>query len=408
MTAAEDGPLLLSHLDDGPSLAAHRDRFGPLPDVGLDELVAMADAVSVRGRGGAGFPFAIKLRTATARRRPVLVVNASEGEPASWKDAALAQLVPHRLLDGVATVARALSVTTIHVATPSERPGVGQALQQAVAERRSAGERLRWQWHTAQPRFVAGQAQAVLELMAGRENLPVTAWQPEAVAGHRGRPTLLSNAETWTHVGMIARLGPQQYAAYGRDGQAGTTLLTLDGDRDPLVREVPLGTPWSEVLTADQHARPILTSGYHGTWAAPGALLPLRVSRDEMAARGLALGAGIVLTSRPGQCPVERTVDIVDFLAGESAGRCGPCFNGLPALAASLAQAASSHGVSSDLRRVRTLLDTVERRGACAHPDGTARLVRSLLEAFPQEIQEHAAGRCQFRAAVPAAAGAWV
>jgi NADH:ubiquinone oxidoreductase subunit F (NADH-binding) len=293
-------------------------------------------------------------------------------------------------------VAAALRVREVHIVTPVERPEVGASLRAAADERRAAGERLRWTFHEAQPRFVAGQARAVLELMAGRENLPVTAWQPEAVSGHRGRPTLLSNAETWAHVGALVRLGSDAYAAYGRDrDNPGTTLLTLGGDGDAVVREVAAGTPWAEVLTADQLSRPVLTGGYHGTWAPSGALAALTVSRSEMAAQGLALGAGVVITSARTACPVERTLRIVDYLAGESARRCGPCRNGLPALAGSLRSVVDGIG---QLGRVRQLLDIVERRGACAHPDGTSRLVRSLLTAVPEEVDAHLGGWCGYRA----------
>lgn len=149
------------------------------------------------------------------------------------------------------------------------------------------------------------------------------------------------------------------------------------------------------MLTADQLSRPVLTGGYHGTWAPSGALATLTVSRSEMAAQGLALGAGVVITSAPTACPVERTLRIVDYLAGESARRCGPCRNGLPALAGSLRSVVDGIG---QLGRVRQLLDIVERRGACAHPDGTARLVRSLLTAVPEEVDAHLGGWCGYRA----------
>ncbi len=401
---AEIGPLLLAGLDDGPSAAAHLARYGPLPRHSAESLGALTTAVGVTGRGGAGFPFAVKLATAMrGGRHTVIVVNVAEGEPASWKDSALANLVPHRVLDGACVVATALGVRQIHVVTSRERPGVGVALRRAAEERGSLGNRYkhRFVWHEAEPRFVAGQARAVLELMAGRPNLPVTAWEPEAIRGHRGRPTLLSNAETWAHVGLLARLGVDGYAAHGV-GEPGTTLLTHHGAAGVLVREVPLGLPWSQVLTESEVGRPVLVGGYHGTWVPAGGLAGLSVSRSEMLRAGYALGAGVVLPTPAGECPVTRTRQVVDYLAAQSAGRCGPCLNGLPALAAAFAQVSATTGGAAQrarsTERVLQLAALVERRGACAHPDGTARLVRSLLSAVPHEIDAHLRGTCTMAA----------
>ena len=158
---------------------------------------------------------------------------------------------PHVVLDGAAAVAHALGTREVHVVVPTELPSLRLVVENALRERhaagewRKAGERLHVRLHDAQTAFVAGQAQAVLQLLAGRENLPVTAWQPEAVSGHRGRPTLLSNAETFAQLGHLARVGSAGYAAHGTADEPGTTLLTLRGDGwDPEVREVAFGTPW--------------------------------------------------------------------------------------------------------------------------------------------------------------------
>ncbi|MGN6574480.1 MAG: NADH-ubiquinone oxidoreductase-F iron-sulfur binding region domain-containing protein [Nocardioides sp.] len=394
------GPTLLRGLAAGPGLAAHRAVHGRPAPVGLAELRRLTEAVGLRGRGGAGFPFARKLAaTADARGRPVVVVNLSEGEPASFKDAALALVAPHLVLDGAASTARALGVRTVHLVVPGEAPAVEDAVRRATAERRKE-DRTRWRLHRADPRFVAGQARAVIELLSGRENLPVTSWQPEAVRGFRNRPTLLSNAETFAQVGALLSRGPREYADRGSDAAGGTTLLTLRGDTAaPHVVEVPHGTPWREVLGPDDVERPVLLGGFHGTWVAPGGLVGLAVDRDELTARELALGAGVVLPLPEGSCPLTRTAAIVDYLAGQSAGRCGPCLNGLPALARTVHELAA--GTSSP-GRTEQLIGLVTRRGACAHPDGTARLVSSMLRAFPDEHEVHARGECAF--AVPAGA----
>ena len=390
---AMPGPALLAGLRDGPSLAAHRERHGPVPQVDLATLLALVDHTGVRGRGGAAFPFATKLATAARRRRPVVVVNLAEGEPASAKDSALALSSPHLVLDGAIATARALGTRAVHLVVPGERPEVGLAMGQAVGERE---ERIRITLHTADDRFVAGQARAVLELMSGRPNLPVTAWSPESVSGHAGRPTLLSNAETWAQVGLLVLGGAAAYRRLGTPVEPGTTLLTLTRPGSvPEVHEVAFGTPWSEVLKPLADRDEVLVGGFHGTWTRWETLAQLRVSPAGMIAAGTPLGAGVVLVLDPATCPLAFTSAVVDYLAGQSAGRCGPCVNGLPALAGELR--AATRGTGSP-ERIEQLTQLVARRGACAHPDGTVRLVHSALTVLEDEVADHLRGRCRVRA----------
>lgn len=396
------GPLLLAGIDDDPGLDAHRRRVGPLPDLALDRLLDAATAGAVRGRGGAGFPFARKLAAvADARgrrpsRRPVVVVNAAEGEPASAKDEALVRRAPHLVLDGAELAARALGAREVHVVTAQDRSAAGWAVDDALAERATRG--LRWTRHTAEARFVAGQARAVLELMAGRPGLPVTGWAPAAHEGHRGRPTLLSNAESWAHLAAVVLHGPAAYAALGTADEPGTTLLTLatppgPGGRMGRVRvvEAEHGAAAMTVLDPAALVSPLLVGGFHGGWVHPRDVPGLTVSSHHLRGLGLSLGAGAWLSLSDGSCPVTETARYTEFLADESAGRCGPCRHGLPALAGEVRGLAEG---ADTRRRVRELTGLVTGRGACAHPDGTARLVSSLLTRLEDLVEEHLDGRC--------------
>lgn len=401
-----EGPRLLADLDDGPGLASHRRRTRkgkPWPDNARD-LCELVEAVDIRGRGGAAFPLVRKLRTALkSRRRPVIVVNAAEGEPASSKDSSLMLLKPHLVLDGATLVARALGAVAIHVVVPGERAAVQAAARTALAERADA-DYIPMRLHVAECRFVAGESSAVLELIAGRPNLPVTTTSPAAVSGLDGRPTVLSNAETWAQTAVLVRDGVEAYCGVGTRAEPGTRLLTIDGDgARPTVLEVAHGTKLAPILAAvDSVAETgLLLGGYHGTWLPTDAVARLDVSAASMSTEGVAIGAGVLLPLRAGACPVRRTAVVVSYLAGQTANRCGPCRFGLPALAEAVRDLAL--GAVGGAQRVLQLADTVERRGACHHPDGTTRAIRSMLKVFPREVEAHLAGDC---AAVPSLVGA--
>jgi len=391
----ETGPALLATVDDGPGLVAHRRRLGPRRTASAAEVLAAAEAVGLRGRGGAAFPFAIKLRTVLeGSRRPVVVVNLSEGEPLSAKDHALALVAPHLVLDGALGVAHAIGAAQVHLALPGERPGVRRSMFAALAERHDAGK---VRCHIASPRFVAGQERAVIELIAGRENLPVTTWRPAATSGVRGRPTLLSNAETWAQLGLLLQGGVEAYRQLGTDSEPGTTLLTVTASGQPrLVRETAYGVPFGTAvpeLVAPGRAGLVLLGGFHGTWVSRKRLARTALSVDRLRQIGAALGAGVVHLPPAGQCPVRRSAEIVALLAGESAGRCGPCRFGLPALGAAIGRLAAGTADATEVARLAAL---VTGRGACAHPDGTVRLVRSLLGEAEEEVRDHALGRCSY------------
>lgn len=392
------GPRLLSGIGNGPGLSHHRQTWPEPRVLHGKQLLDLLHHAEIRGRGGAGFPFARKYQTALeSGKRRCVVVNASEGEPGSAKDSALMLTAPHLILDGAEIVARAMNVKTIQVMVPSERPAVRPALERALDER---SEEFKYEVYETGGTFVSGAARAVIEAIEGRPNLPVTGWQPDAIKGLRGRPTVLSNAETFAQVAALAAMGPERYAAEGTPDEPGTTLLTVAGDGPGgVVMEIPLGTPLADVLALCGYESDVtvLMGGYFGAWLPPHEVAVRQLSRADMNAAGASLGAGIILPLDRDACPVVLTARIVEYLAGQSARRCGPCKNGLPALAEAVSLLAD-RGVATAIRRINQLTEVVSGRGACAHPDGTVKLVKSMLKAFPDEVLAHEHQQC--RAAV--------
>jgi NADH:ubiquinone oxidoreductase subunit F (NADH-binding) len=106
------------------------------------------------------------------------------------------------------------------------------------------------------------------------------------------------------------------------------------------------------------------------------------------------VGAGVLAALPAGRCGLAETARVVRYLALESAGQCGPCFNGLPRMASALAFLALVDGPRSARADLERWTGLVEGRGACHHPDGTARLVRSALRVFAAEAGRHCQGQC--------------
>lgn len=316
-----------------------------------------------------------------------MVVNAVEGEPASSKDRALLEVAPHLVLDGAVAAARAVGATEAVVAVGRHAAGALAAVRRAIAERPSRPVEV--QSVAVASGFVAGEETALLQALAGRSSKPTLKPPYPFERGLGGAPTLVSNAETFAHIALIARYGSEWYRSIGTPDGPGTALVTLSGAvAQPGVREVALGSSVDEVIgTAGGATGPlsaVLVGGYFGRWYAPAAAASLALTPDVM-------GAGAIVLFPERACAVREVARVTAYLAEQSAGQCGPCVYGLRAVADALAASASTDRRAA-LERFST---QIVGRGACRHPDGVVEFVRSALEVFDDEFRAHAArGAC--------------
>ncbi|MEV4948588.1 NADH-ubiquinone oxidoreductase-F iron-sulfur binding region domain-containing protein [Streptomyces sp. NPDC053755] len=385
---------LVERLNLGMHLKVH----GPLEPMGGEVLAQLADDISLKGRGGAGFPFGRKLRAvgqAAIRRgvRPVVVVNGSEGEPACRKDTVLLNRAPHLILDGALLAAEALGARTLIVAVTRNSTEI--SIRSALAERGLSdrrGQALRARVVRTPERMVSGEASAVIRAVGGGPALPQGRRERAAESGVGGLPTLLSNAETFAQLAIAGRIGPRRFGHSGLDTEPGTVLLTISGAvARPMVVEVPTGVPLRYVLMlagAPPVPQGVLTGGYHGNWIDSTAVHNAVVSRASMAAVGGALGAGAILPIGPETCPLGESLRVANWLAAETAGQCGPCRLGLPAAAGGLSDVLNGGGPAA-LEALREVTQAVKGRGACKHPDGSARFFASTLSAFTDDLAAH-------------------
>ncbi|MER5731545.1 NADH-ubiquinone oxidoreductase-F iron-sulfur binding region domain-containing protein [Streptomyces sp. NPDC002138] len=386
-------PRLLAGLDAADRLdrPGHLAVHGSVPRYRPDELLALAENTDLRGRGGAGFPFARKLqaviRSARGREgRSAVVVNGTEGEPSCLKDAALWLHAPHLVLDGALLAAAALGAEEVVVGVTRE--DVERSARAAVAERGPTGSRVRV---TRLPeRFVTGEGTALIAGLDGGKALPSGQKVRTSERGLGGLPTLLSNTETYAQLAVAARLGALDYRSVGLPAEPGTTLLTVSGST---VVEVPMGTSLAYVLglCGASPGQGVLVGGYHGRWLTPGAAQSAVLSRESLASFDAVLGAGAVLPLPEDTCPAGEVARVVRWMADETAGQCGPCVRGLPSLAGAVADLVGGGGRTA-LEAVEARMRGVRGRGACSHPDGTSSFVASALAVFPDEFRDHAVG----------------
>jgi NADH:ubiquinone oxidoreductase subunit F (NADH-binding) len=388
-------PRVLAHAGRAGalSLAEHAAHGGPLDEVTCrgKRLIDTVAAAGLRGRGGAAFPTATKLRAVAGRRgRHTLVVNGAESEPLSAKDRTLLELAPHLVIDGALLAAEAVSAREVILAVKQTAWEAHAAVAGALDERRDTRA---VQLESLAPAYLAGEESALLRGLGGGPVKPTVVPPRPYQRGLKGRPTVVANVETLAHLALIARHGAEWFRGLGTADHPGTALVTIGGGVDrPGVYETALGTPIRSLIAdaGDQTraVRAVLVGGYSGSWL-DGAVASATFDNASLRAHGAAVGAGIVTALPVDACPVAEVARAVLWMSDQNAGQCGPCVHGLGAIAdlvSSLAAGTAVHGAMTVLER---WCRQVQGRGACHHPDGVVRFLRSALVVFADELEDH-------------------
>ena len=416
-TPAGAMPRLLAtvRLDGRPVLLEeHLAAYGPLRLADPAPLLRLVAESGLRGRGGAGFPVDAKMRAVLAARgRAVVVVNGAASDPTSEKDTFLLTRLPHLILDGAQVAAAAVRARQVLVYVVA-RPLVYGAVERAVAERKRARvDAVPVRLVPGPERYVAGESSAVVNALSGGRALPTFQPPHTAERGVRGRPTLVQNVETLANLALLARYGARWFRGVGVPDEPGSLVLTVTGAVPRrVVIEVPVGTPVEHALVGagwlTEPVGAVLVGGCFGRWLPAALALPAPLSHAGMAAAGGTLGANVLVALPERACGLDETARLARYLAGETAGQCGACVNGLPAIAETMTALAEGRADPATVHRLYRWCGMVSGRGACHHPDGTAGLVASALDVFADEVGRHLDGRCgrPLRGVIPLPAAA--
>lgn len=381
------------------TLQQHRARLGDVRAMLPVHIRSVIRESGLEGRGGGAFPVWRKLEAAVeSPGTPCVIVNCSESEPGSRKDWTLCTYRPHLVLDGAAALARSIGATevTLHLHRTNIQPAL--ALARAMVERDAFPEDLRWGVSRGPGGYVAGESSAVARFVHEGVAVPAFATVPLARRGPSGRPTVVSNAETAAQVGLLLRLGPDSFGAAGTPNHPGSFLATITGGvgKPGTVVEVVGPATIGQVLHdgADLGDVPlgVLVGGYAGTWLPGSVGWHVPMDPAALAPLGASRGCGFLGVLPFGACGITETARLARYLAGESAGQCGPCVHGLPQVSEQLSQLARGDLGGRGLRRLHGTLRALPESGACRHPDGVVRLVQSALTAFDADVAGHRLG----------------
>lgn len=393
---------LLAPRDEWTTLAQHRATFEPPPATHRspdENLIDAVERAGLHGRGGAGFPTSVKLRAvAGGRRRAIVLVNGSEGEPTSTKDTVLMSRAPHVVIDGALLAASAVGADEVVIGIKIGAGHAREAITRALDERHVTEPWTpRIRAVDVPPRYLVGEERALVNFIEhGHAIPPPGQWRPFE-RGIAGRPTLVQNVETLSHLALIRGMGADWFRSVGNAQAPGTMFVTLGGSlAKPGVLEVATGAPLTQCLKAGEPVEEIgsvLVGGYSGAW-----LTPAETNRATLDGAGMAdvhgvIGCASIVALPASACGIQETAGVMRWLANQTAGQCGPCVHGLASIAAATEQLARGAASRDVLKRLTRWGGDIEGRGACRYPDGAIRLLRSALRTFEADAARHAAGR---------------
>jgi NADH:ubiquinone oxidoreductase subunit F (NADH-binding) len=311
------------------------------------------------------------------------------------------------VLDGLQLAAEAAGAREAYLYLHADSGDRLTALPRALSQRREARlDQVAVRLVEAPPRFLAGQESALVNFLNGGLALP--AFTPPRVfeRGVAGAPTLVQNVETLAHIALIARYGAGWFRAIGTRDEPGSMLCTIQHARGEVrIVEAAIGMPLRGLLGAEfrddlrddgagRAVQAVLVGGYHGAWLPAARAAQLTLDNAALRTAGAALGAGIVAALPADRCGLAETARVASYLALESAAQCGPCLNGLPRIAAALAELAGPRPSSQARANIERWAGLVSGRGACRHPDGAIRFIGSALTVFAAELGRHRQGSC--------------
>lgn len=384
-----------------------------LTELTPEEVIGQIKASGLRGRGGAGFPSGRKWEL--VRQAPgdikYIIGNGDEGDPGAFMDRMLLESYPFRVIEGMIIAAYAAGIHEGLLYIRAEYPLAVQRARNAIrrCEERGllgddilgSGFRLRLEIREGAGAFVCGEETALIASLQGERGHPRLRPPYPAEVGLWGRPTLISNVETFATVPWIIRHGWERFAALGTQHSKGTKAFALAGKvaRGGLI-EVPMGTTIREIVegigggvAAGRSFKAVQIGGPSGG-CIPAELADTPVDYEALTEVGAIMGSGGLVVLDDTDCMVDVARYFLEFTQRESCGKCTPCRVGTRRMLEILERIATGEGQKGDLECLEELALMVKRTSLCGLGNTAPNPVLSTLRYFRDEYAAHLEGRC--------------
>ncbi|MDD2293401.1 MAG: NADH-quinone oxidoreductase subunit NuoF [Bacteroidales bacterium] len=384
------------------------------------EAIDIVKKSGLRGRGGAGFPTGLKWEIASKNKadQKYVVCNADEGDPGAFMDRSILEGDPNSIVEAMAICGYCIGATKGLIYIRAEYPLAIKRLQVAIGQAREFGLlgnnmlgsdfnfdiELRY----GAGAFVCGEETALIHSMEGKRGEPTIKPPFPAEAGFLGKPSNVNNVETFANIPAIFLKGWEWFSSIGTEKSKGTKVFALAGKINNVgLIEVPMGTTLREVIfeigggiKGGKKFKAVQTGGPSGGCLTE-AHLDTPIDYDNLIAAGSMMGSGGMIVMDEDDCMVSVAKFYLDFIVGESCGKCAPCRIGNKRMHETLEKICQGKGTMEDLDYLDNLSKVIKDTALCGLGQTSPNPVLSTMQYFRDEYLAHVidkkcpAGRCK-------------
>ena len=362
----------------------------------------------LKGRGGAGFPTGVKLESGMKAPGPVkyLVCNADEGDPGAFMDRSLLEGDPHSIIEGMLIGGYTIGAQKGYVYVRAEYPLAVERLDLAIRNAREAGLLGKnilgkgfdfdIEIRIGAGAFVCGEETALMASIEGERGEPRQKPPFPFQKGLFGKPTIISNVETYANIPPIILKGSSWFSQYGTENSKGTKVFALAGAiNNTGIVEVPMGTTLGEIvfnigggIRRNKEFKAAQTGGPSG-----GCItrenLNTPMDYESLVKLGAIMGSGGLITMDEDTCMVDMARFFMDFIQDESCGKCVPCRLGTKRMLDILERITKGKGEEGDIETLIELGTMVKEAAVCGLGQTAPNPVLSMINNFREEFEEH-------------------
>jgi len=372
------------------------------------DIIEEVKKSGLRGRGGAGFPTAMKWSFAIADPKfpKYLICNADEGEPGTFKDRPILEKNPHLLIEGMVISGYALGSEYGYIYLRGEYPDANNILKKAIRqayEKNYLGDNILGKGikfhlsvHQGAGAYICGEEKALIDSLEGKKGQPRTKPPFPVNVGAWNMPTIVNNVETLANLPYIIEIGSEAYSAIGSSDCPGPKLFCVSGSvNKPGVYELPMGTSLRDIIF--DHSGGIRNSAELKAVMPGGISTPVLTADNidcamdfvAMLKAGSMLGSGAVIVMDDSVCMVKVAYRALKFFEHESCGKCTPCREGCEWLRKVLQRIEYGKGREGDIELLLNITGMMTGRSFCPLGDGAAGVVDGMIKHFRNEFEEH-------------------